>query len=179
MLGKVKYFNRIKHNKKLLFLVLFLTFAVNAYSQASWSGWLLFNLVDISGYIVTPENVLSQNIQFYTYGGVEIGFITYDSDKHCFVYGTHGPSVTRFLRIASGDRMVEIIFPAFRRMLFFTDNIIIDNLTYNFNNIEIDYTRAYYSEPIIYVTTDNVTVSNKIAERHGRDLELIEFNTRN
>jgi hypothetical protein len=176
MVGKVKYFNRIKYHKKILFLVLFLTFTVNAYSQASWDGSLWFTLKDSSGQIITPNDIINGNVRFYYNRNMEQGFITYDSDNQCFIYRTHGPSTIRFLKVVSGDRGVEIFFPIPNggSVTYITDPIEINDLTYEFRRENINNVRGRLWNWQLDSESARISTMTDFNSRWMR-LELAEF----
>ena len=162
--------------RKILLLVLPLICSINAHSQNSWSERLYFNIRDTSGHIITPDDVINQNVRFYSPSS-RYDYIYYDGDIECFVYNHQTATVNNregnIFYIISGNRIAEIRFCRLvLGRLLITTPIIIDNLTYDFVRL------ASYTERgpgnFLRLPADDAVIS--IADNTAKSIgELVKF----
>jgi hypothetical protein len=147
--------------KKILVtaLILIITgYSLNA--QTSWDGMIYFNLIDTSGNIITPNDVINNKVKFYS-PSYRAEFVIYDYNNESFAYHSHYITTNRVFYVIYENKVLRIYFPAFSlKALYIKTPVVIDNSAVSYysyfdfllnNESEIIFDDRWY---IFYVEND-------------------------
>jgi hypothetical protein len=149
--------------KKIVVIVLILIgYSLNA--QASLSGIIYFNLIDTSGNIITPNDVIN---------------------NEAFAYHSHDITTGRFFYVIYENKILKIIFPAFSpKALYIKTPIVIDNSVVSYysyldlllkNESKIYFDNRWY---IFYIENDKSEkekIKIKGYEQYIKEEYLVKF----